>query len=396
MQEESQFKLGIRARYIGDFSCLFNKMAEVFNNFWIKCVLVVLFVVFVQESTSFVVFGGDAIVQSAVENVRSSPIKNVRSTRAVMNKKKLWKFGVIPYEIDTTVGFRFKQIAEIEAAMKHWESFTCVIFVERIATEHDDYIRFTKILECGCCSEVGNIGERQDVGITNCGGVGGVIHELGHVIGFHHEYQRPDRDEYVDIKKGIFLEIFDENFFESPFKKLTRDVFDTLDEPYDYDSIMNNDQHTAISPKRGKKGSKMKRVQRLSPTDIRKAKKLYKCVECGRTYLDKEGAFTSPQYYNKSANRTYQCEWRIKAIKGERILLRITDLDTHLISATACGLDYLEVYDGYWPDSPLLARFCGTEIPEHIASTGHYMFIRYVSNNTENKHRGFAANYRTF
>lgn len=397
-------------------------MAQIYNSFWVKCVLIVLFGVLMQESTSYVLTEGDPMDESSVRSVQTPQVGNVRSKRTIMNKNKLWKFGVIPYEIDTTAGFGSNKIANIKTAMKHWEIFTCIIFVERHLIEHEDYIRFTKIFECTCCSDFGNIGERQVVGVTNCGGVGGIIHELGHVIGFHNEYQRPDRDEYIEIIEGKpsfdrFSKkmspgeriIEDESFYEdklptklfwdSPFKKLSSDEFDTLGEPYDFASIMHEYIRTfTVRPKEWKNGTvpTMGRNDRLSAIDIRKTKKLYKCPECGKTYLDKKGAFTSPQYYNKnSANRKYYCEWRIKAIKGERILLEITDLDT-IIDSSDCRNDYLEIYDGYWHKSPLLARFCGDEIPKHIASSENHMFIIYVSSQTEHKQRGFAANYETF
>ncbi|XP_031617486.1 dorsal-ventral patterning tolloid-like protein 1 [Contarinia nasturtii] len=375
-------------------------MSQVYNSFWVKCVLIVFFGVLMQENASYVLIEGDKMDESSVGSVQTPQVENVRSKRTIMNKKKLWKFGVIPYEIDMTAGFDFNQIDDIKAAMKHWEVLTCIIFVERHQIENLDYIRFTKILECTCCSDIGNIGDRQVVGVTNCGGVGGIIHEIGHVIGFHHEFQRPDRDEYIEIieDEPSYEDLFLSLFFDSPSKKLSPGEFDTLGEPYDFDSIMHEYIETfTVQPKERKNGivPKMGRNERLSAIDIRKTKKLYKCPECGKTYSDKTGAFTSPQYYNNnSINRKYYCEWRIKAIKGERILLDITDLDT--FDSSNCLNDYLEIYDGYWHKSPLLARFCGAEIPGHIASSENHMFIIYVSNQTEHEHRGFAANYETF
>lgn len=370
-------------------------MAQVYNIFWVKFVLIVLFGVLMQESTSYVLIEGDKMDESSVRNVQTPQIEDVRSKRAIMNKRRLWKFGVIPYEIDDDFGF--DRITQIKAAMKHWEDVTCIIFVERDLIEHEDYIRFTEILECTCCSDVGKIGDRQVIGVTNCGGVGDIIHELGHVIGFHHEYERPDRDEYIVIIEEE--PTYEDIFFGKPYLKLSPRVFDTLGEPFDFDSIMHEYiERFTVRPKKGKNGivPKMGRNERLSVMDIRKTKKLYKCPECGRTYLAKKVEFTSPQYYNNLIDRKYYCEWRIKANKGERILLDITDLDTFLLDSSDCGDDYLEVFDGYWHKSPLLARFCGDEIPDNIVSSANYMFIRYVSSHTEHGHRGFVANYETF
>lgn len=48
-------------------------------------------------------------------------------------------------------------------------------------------------------------------------------------------------------------------------------------------------------------------------------------VECGRTFQDNTGSFTSPSYYI-STNEPEKCEWRVTATHGERIVLNITDL----------------------------------------------------------------------
>lgn len=60
-----------------------------------------------------------------------------------------WKSDVIPYEINTTAGFTDIRIGDLRAAMEHWQYYTCIIFVERNATEHKDLILFTKQLDCG-------------------------------------------------------------------------------------------------------------------------------------------------------------------------------------------------------------------------------------------------------
>lgn len=117
--------------------------------------------------------------------------------------------------------------------MKLWENFTCIIFVKRNPIDHEDFIRFIHILECSCCSDIGKIGDRQVVGLTDCGDVGGIAHELGHVI------HGPIVICMLKSKK-----IISDNYLElltgSPFEKLSPDMFDTLDKPYDFDSIMHD------------------------------------------------------------------------------------------------------------------------------------------------------------
>lgn len=131
----------------------------------------------------------------------------------------MWDYGVIPYEIDGNFSGGHKAL--FKQAMRHWENFTCVKFVERNPDDHPNYILFTE-RPCGwdllksrktlvskgrlflgfrCCSFVGKRGNgAQAISIgKNCDKFGIVVHELGHVVGFWHEHTRPDRDKHVNI-----------------------------------------------------------------------------------------------------------------------------------------------------------------------------------------------------
>ena len=53
---------------------------------------------------------------------------------------------------------------------------------------------------CSCNSDVGMIGGRQTVSLgIGCSHHSVVLHELGHVVGFWHEQNRPDRDKFIKI-----------------------------------------------------------------------------------------------------------------------------------------------------------------------------------------------------
>lgn len=70
-----------------------------------------------------------------------------RVTRAATAKKeRIWDYGVIPYEIDANFSGAHKAL--FKQAMKHWENFTCIKFVERNPSDHMNYIIFT-IRPCG-------------------------------------------------------------------------------------------------------------------------------------------------------------------------------------------------------------------------------------------------------
>ncbi|KAG8200333.1 hypothetical protein JTE90_028515 [Oedothorax gibbosus] len=133
----------------------------------------------------------------AGKNRRKESILTNRPKRAATARpERLWDRAVIPYDIESN--FSGDHRALFKQAMRHWENYTCVQFVEK--EEHPNYIVFTE-RPCGCCSFVGKRGNGpQAISIgKNCDKFGIVVHELGHVVGFWHEHTRPDRDKHVQI-----------------------------------------------------------------------------------------------------------------------------------------------------------------------------------------------------
>lgn len=320
-----------------------------------------------------------------------------RVTRAATaRKERVWDYGVIPYEIDGNFSGGHKAL--FKQAMRHWENFTCVKFVERDPMEHANYIIFTE-RPCGCCSFVGKRGNgAQAISIgKNCDKFGIVVHELGHVVGFWHEHTRPDRDRHVIIFRDNIMSGQEYNF-----NKLTDEEVNSLGLTYDYDSIMHYARNTfskgtyldTILPidVPGRKRPEIGQRVRLSEGDIAQTKLLYKCPKCGRTFQANSAIFSSPSYLGKKlSDEEERCEWRITATHGERILLNITDLD--IAKSPDCRTDYIEIRDGYWYKSDLLARFCGGgKIQDLVISSGSRMLVTYVSKNPAG-HRGFTANY---
>ncbi|XP_055611221.1 tolloid-like protein 1 [Uranotaenia lowii] len=327
---------------------------------------------------------------------RRKPKTHHRSTRAATAKKeRIWDFGVIPYEIDGNFSGMHKAL--FKQAMRHWENYTCIKFVERDPLEHPNFIVFTE-RPCGCCSFVGKRGNGpQAISIgKNCDKFGIVVHELGHVVGFWHEHTRPDREDHVVIEKHNIMVGQEYNF-----NKLTDDEVNSLGQPYDYYSIMHYAKNTfskgtyldTILPVEivGQKRPEIGQRLRLSEGDITQANLLYKCAKCGRTFQDHSGTFTSPNYNLKTVEPE-RCEWRITATHGEQIVLNITDLD--VFKSENCRTDYLEIRDGYWYKSPLLGRFCGSGRNANlIISTGSRMLLTYVTSYRQVGMRGFAAHY---
>ncbi|XP_067118933.1 astacin-like metalloprotease toxin 5 [Centruroides vittatus] len=113
--------------------------------------------------------------------------------------------------------------------MMHFERYTCVRFVQR--TNEKNYVRIFK--GPGCFSKVGrNKGEQVLSLAKGCWNHGTIVHELNHVVGFYHEQNRPDRDEYLKV----FWENIEQDM-EAQFVKFTPHEMRLLNE-FDYNSVM--------------------------------------------------------------------------------------------------------------------------------------------------------------
>ncbi|XP_061589374.1 bone morphogenetic protein 1-like isoform X2 [Cololabis saira] len=315
-----------------------------------------------------------------------------RQRRAATSRpERVWPDGIIPYVISGN--FTGSQRAIFRQAMRHWEKYTCVTFIER--TTEESYIVFT-YRPCGCCSFVGRRGSGpQAISIgKNCDKFGIVVHELGHVIGFWHEHTRPDRDKHVSIIRDNIQQGQEYNFL-----KMEPDEVDSLGEVYDFDSIMHYARNTfsrgifldTILPRYDVKGVRPSIGQRtrLSKGDIAQARKLYKCAKCGDSLQESAGNFSSPGFPNGYSAHTH-CVWRISVTPGEKIVLNFTSME--LFRSHLCWYDHVEVRDGFWRKAPLKGRFCGHTHPDPIISTDSQLWIQFRTSSSW-LGKGFSAVY---
>ena len=111
------------------------------------------------------------------------------------------------------------------------------------------------------------------------------MHELGHVIGFHHEHQRIDRDDFIKIN---YENLDGSQAASNSYIKIEAPYLNDFGVGYDYASVMHYGKDAFA--KRNLDAFKVKKDlpeclvevgQRItiSTKDIEQANKLYKCPE---------------------------------------------------------------------------------------------------------------------
>ncbi|KAH8322862.1 hypothetical protein KR059_009186 [Drosophila kikkawai] len=104
---------------------------------------------------------------------------------------------------------------------------------------------------------------------------------------------------------------------------------------------------------------------------------------CGGTFTNKFGYIKSPnwpKYYGESEN----CEWIIRAPLGQRLELVVKNftLEGSFSDDNDCPTDWLEIRNGDSGSSPLIGRYCGTQIPPRLPSYGNVMHIKFHSDDS--------------
>jgi hypothetical protein len=155
----------------------------------------------------------------------------------------------------------------------------CITFKKQI-----DERNFLDIIDGnGCDSFKGKLivetQQKLNLNRRQCMNEATIAHELIHALGFDHEQNRPDRDEWVKIN---FKNVQD-NEFNRDFRKLDVTEFQDFGTPYDYESIMHYDSYahalnsSLVTIEAIKAPFEIKKNKILSDIDVLEIRKLYNC-----------------------------------------------------------------------------------------------------------------------
>ena len=178
-----------------------------------------------------------------------------------------WDWGVIPFEL--APNFTEVERQRILTVMRNWGAIAPIVFVPRttqtgfLAVTRDEVASADTV--SACFSDVGQLRglgqmHRANLGATCPAGNRTIYHELGHALGFHHEHQRSDRDNFLAIDLDALPAAW-----RTWYQKYTLPLVG----PYDLQSIMHYAPSTGMSllPQHQSLAAQVGRLPEPSATD---------------------------------------------------------------------------------------------------------------------------------
>ncbi|KAG9482567.1 membrane frizzled-related protein isoform X2 [Eleutherodactylus coqui] len=115
--------------------------------------------------------------------------------------------------------------------------------------------------------------------------------------------------------------------------------------------------------------------------------------DCGGSLSSMQGSLFSPNHPDRYPGKTI-CRWLISVPDG--LIIQIQFHNFSLESEKGCTYDYVEVHDSAGLGiASLMGRFCGSDIPPPLTSSGAQMTVLFVADE-EISDIGFYATYKAF
>lgn len=206
-----------------------------------------------------------------------------------VNKSPKWTNGVIYWKYDNPAEYSSADRAKFEAGMKLLEDNTrigstnCITFKKVSASNMPAAGNYVNIkIKGGCWSYLGMLGGKQEMSLVTDCSKGSVAHEFIHALGFSHEQNRPDRDNFVTVNMANVEANKASNYY-----KLSSADTSYFGQKYDFESIMHYGRDyfainkavpvmTAVDP--ALKNIEMGQRDHLSQADIKEIQTKYGCT----------------------------------------------------------------------------------------------------------------------
>jgi hypothetical protein len=205
---------------------------------------------------------------------------------ATQGSIRLWPNGIVPYAVGQGLNADMIRSAILTLQARTGNSLQ---FVQR--SNEQAYVQF--VLGSSCSSRVGRSGGVQQINLSQtCASAPRVIiHEILHALGFVHEQERPDRDQYIDVRFENIIP-----GLESQFEADPKYIPHT---PYDFGSVLH---YRATGMSKNGQPTLVSKVEGLQPPNVPNPLSDYDVYAVCMVYGFTKCVFNGPLAYLNTAS----------------------------------------------------------------------------------------------